>query len=524
MAWEWNPDEEFRRLERAAAAGDQEAARILMRRRKRAHAETWEDQATAAARSVANLEEAIARGEYAHRVLFPHARRWRDLFLEEHRSRIEIEAPLPESLRGPVVEPHGSTRRRALLRMIREGRFGFRVQELVNSGASVGISEDEFSVTVRVPAPHGWHIPWEIEDTDGTRCTIPIGPYCSVSPIGEFDSMWVLARPEVYQAIRDTMIGSCNDEIHFEAVIRRREESPDTALVTANNNMIIGSRLAIIPAMEVPRFEPMKIVPRSMNPDARIREAERRYASTGTEEDRARLARLLERAGMHGHPVIRVLEETRNYEEGVDPAIELGPDTPWEQIGGDMSPLSYGGTFGRVEGNYVDVVSVEPVLDAVGAGEASEVGYPFWISEAQYGANALAVASEEAREALEQLEGSIPPLSEEDYVQLVPQARAGVLSMFRVGMTPAPGGWGDAIPEGIRQLVGEENVRDAEDEFMRDVLGEMHGISFEIEEYEDGWYVQEDDEDDPAGPFETEREALLFAWREFGPGSEGPDW
>jgi hypothetical protein len=86
-------------------------------------------------------------------------------------------------------------------------------------------------------------------------CTVPIGPYCSVSPYS-IGSLYVRAQPYVYDAMKENMIaGGCNDTLGFKVTIRGDGE-PRTALVSATNNTIIGGRwLAIIPALEVPGVE-----------------------------------------------------------------------------------------------------------------------------------------------------------------------------------------------------------------------------------------------------------------------------
>ena len=54
----------------------------------------------------------------------------------------------------------------------------------------------------------------------------------------------------------------------------------------------------------------------------------------------------------------------------------------WYQIGGDMNPMDYSGTFARIDGDRIDVLHIDSTIDSVGEGEALDVGYPYWTKEA----------------------------------------------------------------------------------------------------------------------------------------------
>jgi hypothetical protein len=56
----------------------------------------------------------------------------------------------------------------------------------------------------------------------------------------------------------------------------------------------------------------------------------------------------------------------------------------WYQIGGDMNPMDYSGTFARTDGNAIEVLHIDSTIDSVGEREALDVGYPYWTKEACY--------------------------------------------------------------------------------------------------------------------------------------------
>ena len=58
--------------------------------------------------------------------------------------------------------------------------------------------------------------------------------------------------------------------------------------------------------------------------------------------------------------------------------ITLSEDR-WVQVGGDANPLTYGGTFARLEGQAIEIKEIQPVAEYVGTSEAAGIGYPFWI-------------------------------------------------------------------------------------------------------------------------------------------------
>ncbi len=56
----------------------------------------------------------------------------------------------------------------------------------------------------------------------------------------------------------------------------------------------------------------------------------------------------------------------------------------WTQVWGDADPCKHGGVFAQMDGDAVQLFSLEPVRAAVGDREAAEVGFTFWKSEGYY--------------------------------------------------------------------------------------------------------------------------------------------
>lgn len=257
--WGENPptggfDERMRRLERAAAGGDLEAQGALDQERRRAGLPVLADQLRAVEESVAFHQHAEPGRRPHHPLLFPKPMRWRDLFVNEMPTRDEVEVELPPEL-------HGASYRtvRDWLTPARQERIG------LTPGGELGVGEDHFSWTVRLEPPGSWQKRFHSTETVYPRrgrgrarevsFSIPIGPYCGVSGgRAGHNSLYVLAVPEVYDAIRGNMIAAgVNDSILFDVLIREG----GTALVRATNSVIIGGRwLAVIPAMDVPFQDP----------------------------------------------------------------------------------------------------------------------------------------------------------------------------------------------------------------------------------------------------------------------------
>jgi hypothetical protein len=85
------------------------------------------------------------------------------------------------------------------------------------------------------------------------KISVPIGAYCAVdnrSDVdGGYNSLAVRANDQVIEWIKTHMLPLKNDSIYFQIIVR----NDGSALVTANNNLIFGSRwIAIIDAASIP--------------------------------------------------------------------------------------------------------------------------------------------------------------------------------------------------------------------------------------------------------------------------------
>lgn len=249
-------DSERRRLERLAAQGDLDALARLHAERKRV--ETYDDQLEEANR------QAAAAAEFGKPLMFPDARRWRDLFLEE------------------VLRP----------------------------------SVDPSRVHLQKP-PEGWGLAVSGEDVNYTRSgrrrvtryTSMIGPDMTLPG---YVSAWVRARPDVLEAVaRNSVIAGPNDSIRFEVVARRSEDAPDTALIVTKNSQIIGGRwLAIMPLMEVPDLSE----PERTNPprgDEHVRALERAAAQGDRAAEAALNVEVARRFGLPGEVFMHLPIEER---------------------------------------------------------------------------------------------------------------------------------------------------------------------------------------------------------------------
>jgi len=239
-----NPDERMRELERRAAVGDVEAQELLDNARRRSGLPVLGDQLAASNESAARNAELGF-----NKILFPDVRSWRDLFVDELPTSIENEYRLPAKLAGAGYRPV-----KAWLDSGAGREMGLA------PGGKLGVGDEFFSWSIEVEKPN-WAEPWNFTDhvfvrgrTRSVLAQIQIGPYCSVSGPGERWSLYVRASDMVYDAIRANMHpAGVDDSIYFDVKIRGDKE-PLTALVSARNNVIIGSRwLAVIPALEVPK-------------------------------------------------------------------------------------------------------------------------------------------------------------------------------------------------------------------------------------------------------------------------------
>lgn len=50
-----------------------------------------------------------------------------------------------------------------------------------------------------------------------------------------------------------------------------------------------------------------------------------------------------------------------------------------KQVGGDINPARYGGSFFQVSGDDVEVLILQPVVEYVGEKEAADLAHPYWV-------------------------------------------------------------------------------------------------------------------------------------------------
>jgi hypothetical protein len=241
-------DARLRRLERLAAAGDTDAAEALDRERARAGMQNLAAQRVQARKEIEFSNEILGQP-----VMFPDAVCWGDLFEKTMSARREeIEVPVP-----PDLQPLSY---REIAAWVRDnwGRLGlpwYPEAISLSEGHDVAYAYETKEFWPR--KPEGWGELWFIENERGETCTAKIGPLCFVDDTHEH--LYVQARPEVYEAVKQRMLGMCNEQIDFDVMCRSQETKPHTILVSAKYNTILGSRrLAILPALELPTPRPRR--------------------------------------------------------------------------------------------------------------------------------------------------------------------------------------------------------------------------------------------------------------------------
>lgn len=260
-------DERMRRLERAAASGDPSAQAELTAWRRRYW--PWESQAAECERQIEHATK-VGHGRW---LLFPQARRWRDLFEAEAPWQIERTFALPPELHGTDYRTvrswisshtydlglHGPSSSGP----VGGGMLGER--SIADERVAIGVAPDqtEASVSLRLHAPAGWAVRWQVAmpRPAGRRTrtryeVMTIGPsFYLKSADGAHSTFYVKPRQEVLDALRAEMILVDGDTVSFEGVVRGEADAVDTTtlLVIAKYGQIIGSRwLGIIPALELP--------------------------------------------------------------------------------------------------------------------------------------------------------------------------------------------------------------------------------------------------------------------------------
>lgn len=121
----------------------------------------------------------------------------------------------------------------------------------------------------------------------------------------------------------------------------------------------------------------------------------------------------------------------------------------WVQVGGDMSPGTYGGTIAKADGRVIELLKIQPVREYVGDAEALEVGVPFWTREGYFDLNDLDLNNSDVKSALETVD-----LTREKLLALKPESRAMAIAEALLDWgrgDEGPSGWAkDIIPEGAR--------------------------------------------------------------------------
>jgi hypothetical protein len=121
----------------------------------------------------------------------------------------------------------------------------------------------------------------------------------------------------------------------------------------------------------------------------------------------------------------------------------------WVQVGGDMSPGTYGGTIAKADGHSIELLKIQPVREYVGDAEAVEVGHPFWTREGWFDLDDLQLDRDEVKSALQTV-----GLTTEKLLTLQPESRAMAIAeaLLDYGRgDEGPSGWAkDVIPEGAR--------------------------------------------------------------------------
>jgi len=183
------------------------------------------------------------------------------------------------------------------------------------------------------------------------------------------------------------------------------------------------------------------------------------------------------------------------YAMAANVSIRIPKIPRWKQISGDMSPGAYGALIARSDGDALELREIQPVREAVGDGEAEEVGFPFWSKEAYYDLDDLSPSREEVQHALQamdiDLEGGTGAAGDPEWT---PENRAlaiaEALMRYGSGVDEGPAGWStDVVPGEVEWwsgVGGPEFISDEDQEFRTDILGEEEEDD-EFESNPRGW-------------------------------------
>lgn len=165
------------------------------------------------------------------------------------------------------------------------------------------------------------------------------------------------------------------------------------------------------------------------------------------------------------------------------PEIKI-PNMPmWEQIGGDMDASGHGAIIARSDGDALELLEIQPVVEYVGQREAADVGFPFWTREGWYDLSDLDPDREEVKSALRSSgfdQGDQLAWFEDE---ATPEQRAlaiaEALFSYGSGVDEGSSGWSGDLTNssdevkwwsgGVETI--EDKLADEDDNFRDDVLG-----------------------------------------------------
>ena len=173
------------------------------------------------------------------------------------------------------------------------------------------------------------------------------------------------------------------------------------------------------------------------------------------------------------------------------------PTFDWKQVGGDMDPGAHGGIIGRADGDQIELIEIQPVREHVGDSEAADVGHPFWSKEGTYDLSDLSLKDPDVAGAIEYtgLGESLLDMTPEQRGLAIAEAclQAGYRS------EEGPAGWAKDVIGDLKvewwgsngKTEGWEYLADEDDEFRREVLGEVYELT--VDGTHASWSEDEDD-------------------------------
>ena len=130
----------------------------------------------------------------------------------------------------------------------------------------------------------------------------------------------------------------------------------------------------------------------------------------------------------------------------------------WVQVDGDIDPLTYGGTFARLDGWAIEIIEIQPVLEYVSNAEARDIGFPFWIMESYHDPADLRPENNGEALAFYGLDDTAAPLA-------IALARHGYGHREECAA-----GWSDTVASHLDGVFTEAKRADADAEFQAEVF------------------------------------------------------